>query len=93
MRLVESILEADFRRAAKEKKLLGRSGLKVTKQLAELEEEHLADLSFLARLYSGRINDLRHIDPDVQQKKYLQESISEAWQALLLCNEKALRDL
>lgn len=42
MRLVESILEAEYRRAAKEKKLLGRSGLKVVKQLAEIEEEHLA---------------------------------------------------
>jgi hypothetical protein len=93
VRIVESILEAEYRRGAKEKKLLGRSGPQVAKQLAELEDERLADLHLLARLYSGRINDLRHIDPDVQQKKYLQESISEAWQALLLCNEKALRDL
>jgi hypothetical protein len=93
MRLVESILEADFRRVAKEKKLLERSGLKVTKQLAELEDEKLADLHFLARLYSGRLADLRHSDLDEGQKKRLLESVSEAWQALLLCNEKALRDL
>lgn len=93
MRIVESILEAEYRRGAKEKELLGRSGPQVAKQLAELEDERLADLHLLARLYSGRVNDLRHIDPDEQQKKYLQESISEAWQALLLCNEKALRDL
>jgi hypothetical protein len=50
MRLVESILEADFRRVAKEKRLLGRSGPKVAKQLAELEDEKLADLQFLATL-------------------------------------------
>ena len=87
MRLVESILEAEYRRAAKKKKLRGRSGPKVAKQLAELEKEHLADLSFFARLYAGRVNDLRHIDPDEQQKKYLRESIAEAWDALLLVND------
>jgi hypothetical protein len=92
MRLVESILEAEYRRAAKEKKLLGRSGPKVAKQLAELEDEKLADLSFIARLYSGRLADLRH-SLDEEQKQSLLESVSEAWQALLLCNEKALRDL
>jgi hypothetical protein len=93
MRLVESILEAEYRRAAKEKKLLGRSGLKVVKQLAEIEEEHLADLSFLARLYSGRIDDLRRLGLAEEQKKYLLDSVSEAWDALLLVNQKVLRDL
>jgi hypothetical protein len=93
MRLVESILESEYRRVAQEKKLLERSGLKVAKQLAELEKEHLADLSFLARLYSGRLADLRHSDLDEGQKKRLLESASEAWQALLLVNQKALRDL
>jgi hypothetical protein len=93
MRLVESILEAEYRRAAKEKKLLGRSGLKVVKQLAEIEEEHLADLSFLARLYSGRIDDLRRVGLAEEQKKYLLDSVSEAWDALLLVNQKVLRDL
>jgi hypothetical protein len=93
MRLVESILESEYRRVAQEQKLLGRGGPKVAKQLAELEEEHLADLSFLARPYSGRLADLRHSDLDEGQKKRLLESVSEAWQALLLCNEKALRDL
>jgi hypothetical protein len=87
VRIVESILEAEYRRGAKEKELLGRSGPQVAKQLAELEDERLADLHLLARLYSGRVNDLRHIDPDEQQKKYLRESIEEAWDALLLVND------
>ena len=93
MRLVESILDSEYRRVAKEQKLLGRTGLKVAKQLAELEDEHLADLSLLARLYSGRIDDLRHLGLTEEQKKYLLESISEAWEALLLVNQTALRDL
>jgi hypothetical protein len=63
------------------------------KQLAEIEEEHLADLSFLARLYSGRIDDLRRLGLAEEQKKYLLDSVSEAWDALLLVNQKVLRDL
>jgi hypothetical protein len=92
MRLVESILEAEYRRVAREKTLRGRSGPKVTKKLAELEDERLADLHFLARLYSGRLADLRHSE-DAGQTEHLQQSVSEAWQALLLVNQKALRDL
>lgn len=89
MRLAQSILEAEQRRVVKEQKLHGRAGPKALKQLKELEDERLADLAFLGRVHSGRLDDLRRINLDEKQKNYLRELLAEVWDALLILHGRS----
>jgi hypothetical protein len=82
-RLAKAILEDDQRRIEQEVRLRKRDTERARQQLAELEDNRLADIALIERVRSGRIDELRNSD-SAFERETLREGIKEFWDALVL---------